>query len=1732
MNKKTSIFILLLSVFGALSFTKPPNDKELITFKYYCAPNSIASIQAISNGSWNNAATWNTNQVPTLEDDVTIPSGFVVTLSQGSLARSVRVDGTLKPLNLTSDFSIETKGIMIHSGGKLLIGSETNAYTGNGLITLIGTNSNEILMSSSPIMGSKLIGVMDGGILDLHGTSRKTWTQLNETAEKDATSITLKETINWNVGDEIVIASTDFDPHQAEKRTITEINGKIISFVEPLNYMHFGVLQTYNNGTEYKILDERAEVGLLTHNLKIQGDSDSDLNGYGGHIMSMPNSVSKASNIELYRMGQKSKIGKYPWHWHLLGDADGQYIKNTGIHKSYNRVITVHGTNNTVVEGNVGYDFIGHGYFLENGSETGNLFKNNLGVVCKRPVEGEETTPHDLGIGAQNGAHPEAFPATFWITNPNNDYIGNVSAGSDGSGFWHLILNKVLDGPDQNYRPGIQPMGIFNDNKAHSNLFSWGVDGGVDRDSDEIVNGHYRPQNSDGSQFIPEIHRFDGYKSVDRNVWIRANTMNFYDCDFGDNGRADFFSYNQTLFNSLIVGKSANIGNPSSASENQAGRSLPYPERPVDNFHNAFRGHSIYDGPSGIVDTHFDGFNQNGAKSYSFQINGASRKSTNHFARGITFGPDVDENAKFDFDYNSFFSYMYLSGLIDEDGSLTGVVGANIRPLIKANPGTKNLYEKGANTQMTDAIEKPEWGAWLTENKTYNYFVDTDETNKVNGAFTPRYFIAEYPNKTSYAVFNTQTQQQYFDAPVITNDLDYTYYMQYHKLPFLMRSELNGTKTNSENVIVAYSNIPGISYGGNANRVTSMSLLKASTSQAYFIKDNTVYFKFISNNIQSETFQRQFGNNYRFESKDAFLCNTGNCSDTSIRSNIINKVTLIDYSVRTMDLGSIETNDDTRDSANTSDELTMPIFSYNDRKVNFNVENNGNGISGHTDYIITLQSRQVWEYFETLSLDYTGPSVEIIVESENGDQFSAGTYSDNDSNNVRIGQNNHFSKYTNVKKLILRFHESNLGDINTASSNQVTINQILLGIDIPDTYSDSSTLVSQDSDGDGILDEDEIDNCRNFSSASDFALEFNEDNNIFDNYTPMFLENIEESNGILKATSTGGDSKLIKNSFVNFNGSNVTSLTFRYKANIALTKLQLFWETTDNNNFSAARTISENYTGNGAWQEIVFDLSNHSEWGNKTIIGFRIDPTNNNNVTFEIDWIRAQNAFDVSNSCIPQIDNDNDGLYNKEEEELCRDIDSASDFALEFNGDDIFNGFNDNSIDNLEEVNGVLRGTSNTNDPKITNNNFVSFSGTEVTSLTVRMKANIDHTKFQLFWANEEEGITANKSVSTNYNGNGNWQEIILDLSTHTEWKNKIIKGFRIDPTDNLNVNFEIDWIRAQNAKDESISCVVDTTIPVITLIGNNTENIEVGSNYTDAGATATDNYDGDITNSIQVTGNVNTNIVGTYTLTYNVSDASNNQANTVSRTINVVDTTIPVITLIGNDSETIEVGSNYTDTGATATDNYDGDITNSIQVTGNVNTNIVGTYTLTYNVSDTSNNQANTVSRTINVIDTTIPVITLIGNDSETIEVGSNYTDAGATATDNYDGDITNSIQVTGNVNTNIVGTYTLTYNVSDTSNNEANTVSRTINVVSTLRVNDFYKQNVRIFPNPTTSNWTLESKTIIKSIQIINILGKVVKEIKPNSLFVKIDSDRLSKGIYIARINNVFSVKLIKSN
>jgi len=163
----------------------------------------------------------------------------------------------------------------------------------------------------------------------------------------------------------------------------------------------------------------------------------------------------------------------------------------------------------------------------------------------------------------------------------------------------------------------------------------------------------------------------------------------------------------------------------------------------------------------------------------------------------------------------------------------------------------------------------------------------------------------------------------------------------------------------------------------------------------------------------------------------------------------------------------------------------------------------------------------------------------------------------------------------------------------------------------------------------------------------------------------------------------------------------------------------------------------------------------------------------------------------------------------------------------------------------------------------------------------------------------------------------------------------------------------------------------VDVLKPTITRLGTSPVVVQVHGVYNDAGATAVDNYDGNITSFIKKTGTVDTSTVGNYMLYYNVSDTGGNAAAKKSRQVKIVDTTPPVITLNPPDLHTWTNGmSPYVDPQGVITDNYDTGISwGSVSVTGSVNVYSNGMYVLSYDFTDSNGNPAATVNRAVNVV-------------------------------------------------------------------------------------------------------------------------------------------------------------------
>ncbi len=244
---------------------------------------------------------------------------------------------------------------------------------------------------------------------------------------------------------------------------------------------------------------------------------------------------------------------------------------------------------------------------------------------------------------------------------------------------------------------------------------------------------------------------------------------------------------------------------------------------------------------------------------------------------------------------------------------------------------------------------------------------------------------------------------------------------------------------------------------------------------------------------------------------------------------------------------------------------------------------------------------------------------------------------------------------------------------------------------------------------------------------------------------------------------------------------------------------------------------------------------------------------------------------------------------------------------------------------------------------------------------------------------------------------------------------------------------------------------VQDTQAPMLSLIGPAASTHECGSFFVDPGATASDICAGDLTGSIAASGAVNAGAVGSYTLSYFVTDPSGNAASSISRAVTVSDTLPPILSLTGPAADAHECGAGpYLDPGAAATDQCAGNLTAAIVTHGSVNAGAVGGYTLSYGVADPSGNTTG-ASRAVTVQDTTPPVLRVVGPAAQH-ECGSGpYVDLGATATDQCVGDLTAAIVTRKNVDVANVGSYLVSYGVTDPSGNAAS-ASRAVTVQDTI--------------------------------------------------------------------------------
>lgn len=419
----TASFALLLAVFTATAATV---------------------LRSARTGPWSAPTTWEGGKPPSAGATVLIREDHVVTYDVNSptAIRLVHIAGTLM-FATDKDTRLDVGLIKISPGEEVNedgFNCETHLPTleaGKARPALeVGTPNAPIDAKHTALIRLVYFEGMDkescpaivccGGRMDFHGAEmNRTWVKLGATAKQGATAVTLAEAVTgWRAGDRVFLTATTRqikrdktfresvrDNTQTEERLIKAIVGATLTLDEPLKFDHLG-----DGGY-------RGEVANLSRNVTIESADPATARG---HTMYHRGSAGSISYAEFRHLGKEGVLGRYSLHFHLVRDTmRGSSVIGASIWDSGNRWITIHGSNHLIVRDCVGYHSVGHGFFLEDGTEVFNVLDRNLAVqACAGKPLPDQVLPFDHNDGAG-----------FWWANSLNTFTRNVAAECDEYGF-------------------------------------------------------------------------------------------------------------------------------------------------------------------------------------------------------------------------------------------------------------------------------------------------------------------------------------------------------------------------------------------------------------------------------------------------------------------------------------------------------------------------------------------------------------------------------------------------------------------------------------------------------------------------------------------------------------------------------------------------------------------------------------------------------------------------------------------------------------------------------------------------------------------------------------------------------------------------------------------------------------------------------------------------------------------------------------------------------------------------------------------------------------------------------------------------------------------------------------------------------------------------------------------------------------------------------------------------
>jgi len=453
-------------------------------------------IRSAKSGAWSAADTWEGGHVPGAGAKVQVRKGhrLVYDVQSDVAIRTLHVAGTLT-FAADRDTRLDVGLVKIQAGDD----ASENGFDCEAHLKEpdpasprpaleVGTPDRPIDAKHTAVIRLVAFDGMDretcpaivccGGRMDFHGAPlNRAWVKLGATTKAADSTVTLAEAVTgWRAGDKVIVTATklthdigqDGGRLSTEERTVKAIDGTKLTLDKPLEREHLG------SG------DYRGEVANLSRNVVVESADPAKARG---HTLYHKYSAGSISYAEFRHLGKEGVLGKYALHFHLVGDTmRGSSVVGASIWDSGNRWLTIHGTNYLVVRDCVGYKSIGHGFYLEDGTEVQNVLDHNLAVQALR---GKPLPKQLLPFDENNGAG-------FWWANSLNTFTRNVACENHRYGFRfeatktsRLDLTLPVQGPDGERKPTdirTLPFVRFEGNEAHCDgLYGFNLGEGVNR---------------------------------------------------------------------------------------------------------------------------------------------------------------------------------------------------------------------------------------------------------------------------------------------------------------------------------------------------------------------------------------------------------------------------------------------------------------------------------------------------------------------------------------------------------------------------------------------------------------------------------------------------------------------------------------------------------------------------------------------------------------------------------------------------------------------------------------------------------------------------------------------------------------------------------------------------------------------------------------------------------------------------------------------------------------------------------------------------------------------------------------------------------------------------------------------------------------------------------------------------------------------------------------------------